>query len=100
MALFFDAEWFDARLAAAGLTRSVLAEALGLDDAQIAEVWKDQREVSAREVSVMAALLGATPRDIAHHAGISTPVPKDQGELDDIRARLERIERALDELKS
>lgn len=100
MALFFDAEWFDARLASAGLSRAVLAQALGIDEAQLAEIWKDQRELSARDVTVMAALLGASPEDVAKHAGISTPVPKHGGELDDIRARLDRIEKTLAELKA
>ncbi|HEY2070287.1 MAG TPA: helix-turn-helix transcriptional regulator [Rhizomicrobium sp.] len=100
MALFFDAEWFEARLAAAGLTRAVMAQALGLSEQQIAEVWKDQREISAREVSTMAALLGVSPEDVAKHAGISTPVPKPASELDDIRARLDRIEQTLAELKA
>jgi transcriptional regulator with XRE-family HTH domain len=100
MALFFDAEWFDARLATAGLTRGVLAQALGISEAQLAEVWKDQCELSARDVTVMAALLGASPEDVAKHAGISTPMPKQGGELDDIRARLDRIETTLAELKA
>ena len=100
MALFFDATWFDARLVRANLSRAVLAQALGIDDSQLADVWKDQRELSAHDVTVMAALLGASPQDVAKHAGISTPVPESANELDDIRARLERIERDLAALKA
>ncbi|MGA9794977.1 MAG: helix-turn-helix transcriptional regulator [Rhizomicrobium sp.] len=94
MALFFDAAWFDAKLAAAHLSRGDLARALGLGESQIAEMWKDQRELSAREVSLMAGLLGVTAEDVAAHAGISTPVPGA-----DLDARLARIERTLEELK-
>jgi plasmid maintenance system antidote protein VapI len=97
MALFFDTAWFDARLAATGLTRGHLAATLGLSDEQVAEIWKDQREISANEVAVLAALFGVTAQDIAQHAGISTPVPKAAA---DIEARLAKVERELAELKA
>jgi transcriptional regulator with XRE-family HTH domain len=102
MALFFDMAWFDARLAAAPLARSDVARALGLSEGEIAEVWKDQRELSARDVATLAALLAATPQEIAQHAGISTPVPKQQGapSLADLSARLERVEAELAQLKA
>ena len=35
MALFFDSDWFDARLAAAGLKRADVAAALGLGEIEI-----------------------------------------------------------------
>jgi transcriptional regulator with XRE-family HTH domain len=101
MALFFDAQWFDSRLTAAGLSRAIVAQALALSEQQVGEIWKDQRELSAREVATLAALLQATPQDIATHAGISTPLPKPaDSSLSDIAERLERIERALAELKA
>ncbi len=95
MALFFDSEWFDARLAACGLKRGDLGLALGLNDNETAEMWKDQREIDAGQVRVIAALLGVTPREVAAHAGISTPVPRDETE-----DRLARIERELQEIKA
>jgi hypothetical protein len=95
MALFFDSEWFDARLAASGLKRSDLATALGLSETEIAEVWKDQREIALGQVRVMAALLNASPQDVAKHAGVSTPVPRD-----DADTRLARIEAQLQEIKA
>jgi transcriptional regulator with XRE-family HTH domain len=102
MALFFDAAWFDARLAAAHLTRSDAARALGLSDGEIADVWKDQRELSARDVATLAALLAAPPREIAQRAGISTPVPKAQADISlaALSARLERVEADLARLKA
>ena len=75
MALFFDADWFDARLGERGLSRDLLAVAAGLSAAELAEVFKDQRELSAGQVAVFAELLGATAADVAAHAGVSTPVP-------------------------
>jgi transcriptional regulator with XRE-family HTH domain len=93
MALFFDSEWFDARLTHAGLKRADVAAALGLSEAEITALWKDQREVRAQDVRLLAALLGATPEEIASRAGISTPVPRDAGS--DLVARIVRLEREL-----
>jgi transcriptional regulator with XRE-family HTH domain len=100
MALFFDGEWFDARLAAAHLSRADVALALGVSDAALAEIWKDQRELSAADVSILAALLAVPPQDIATHAGISTPVPKAQPSLADLAARLEKVEAELAHLRA
>lgn len=75
MALFFDQSWFDERLAERSLSRGVLAAVAGISEADLALVWKDQRELSAREVAAFAELLGVSPAEIAHRAGISTPVP-------------------------
>jgi len=104
MALFFDSDWFDDRLAAVHLSRADLARALGVSEAGIAEIWKDQRELSVRDVSVIAALLGASAEDIATHAGISTPVPRPGDAADigraDLAERLDRVERMLIEIKA
>jgi len=100
MALFFDGGWFDARLAAAHLSRTDIARALGVSDEELGEMWKDQRELSAVHVSVLAALLATTPEEIAAHAGISTPVPKTQPTLADLTARLEKVEAELARLRA
>lgn len=99
MALFFDIEWFDGQLEAAHLARADVARALGLSEHEIAEVWKDQRELSARDVSILAALLAVSPEEIANHAGISTPVPAQAISLADLAARLARVEAELAALK-
>jgi transcriptional regulator with XRE-family HTH domain len=75
LALFFDADWFDARLGERGLSRAVLAAAAGLSEAGLAEVFKDQRELSAGQVAVFAELLGEPAAEVASRAGVSTPVP-------------------------
>lgn len=75
MALFFDADWFDERLAERGLSRGVLAAAASLSEAELVEVFKDQRELSAGQVAIFAELLGETAADVAARAGVSTPVP-------------------------
>lgn len=100
MALFFDKDWFDAALARANLTRQTLALALGLSDEEIAEVWKDQRELSARHVATMATLLAVPAAEVASRAGVSTPVPRSETSSGEIGERLARLERKLDALKA
>lgn len=100
MALFFDSAWFDRRLTSLGLSRADLGSALGLSEGELAEVWKDQRELKGRDVRIMAALLGCSPTDIAEHAGISTPVPKDDAATTNtVLQRLDQIDKTLSDLK-
>lgn len=108
MALFFDKDWFDAALLRAGLGRGDLARALGLSEHKLAEVWKDQRELSARDVAIIAALLAAPAGEVAERAGVSTPVPHERSAdaavlaetLADLGERLARVERTLAEVKA
>jgi hypothetical protein len=101
MALFFDKEWFDARLATAGLSRSDVATALGLSAIQIEDLWKDQREFKANDVRILAALIGAEPKEVAVRAGISTPVPSQgMGEPGAVAEQLTRIEALLTEIRA
>lgn len=95
MALFFDPDWFDAKLAERGLSRAVLAAVSGMSEADLALVFKDQRELSAAEVAAFAELLGASPAEIAEHAGISTPVP-----ADDPLERIAALERRMAALEA
>ena len=96
MALFFDAEWFDARLAERGLSRAVMAAAARLGEADLALVFKDQRELSAAEVAHFAELLGVEAAEVADRAGISTPVPG----RPDAEARLAALERRVAALEA
>lgn len=97
MALFFDAEWFDARLGERGLSRDAMAAVAGLSGADLALVFKDQREISAAEVAAFAELLGAEPAEVASRAGISTPVP---GQAADADARIAALERRVAALEA
>jgi transcriptional regulator with XRE-family HTH domain len=99
MALFFDGAWFDERLTRLGLSRATLAAALGLSQQEIVELWKDQRELSLRDVRIVAALLNASGEEVASRAGISTPAPPPaEPTLGEIAQRLARIEQVLAEL--
>ena len=95
MALFFDAPWYDARLAERGLSRALLAAVSGMSEAELALVFKDQREVSAAEVAVVAELLGVSPVEAAVRAGVSTPVPGT-----DPLARIAELERRVAALEA
>lgn len=95
MALFFDAEWFDARLGERGLSRDVLAAAAGLSAAELALAFKDQREISASEVAVFAELLGVAAAEVARRAGVSTPAPGQ-----DSAARIAALERRVAALEA
>jgi hypothetical protein len=103
MALFFDVEWFEARLADRGLTRAALGAAAGLGPEAVDLVFKDQRELSAAEVAAFAEMLGIGPHELADRAGVSTPAPRPAprpaaaggDRLARIEARLERIEALL-----
>jgi transcriptional regulator with XRE-family HTH domain len=104
MALFFDHAWFDARLKAAGMSRDDVAKLLKLSSEQVAELWKDQRELRAADVAALARVLQVGAAEVAKHAGISTPVPEESGDvsqrLSEMNERLTRIERMIVELKT
>lgn len=102
MALFFDAQWFDAALAERGLTRRVLAAAAGMSEADLALAYKDQRELSADEVGIFAEILGVSPAEIARQAGISTPVPGagPEGRIAALEKRVAALEAEIARLKA
>lgn len=102
MALFFDVEWFEARLAERGLTLAVLAAASGLSEGEITLAFKDQRELSAGEVARFAELLGVTPAELAARAGVSTPVPgqaKDDARIAALERRVAALEAQIARLR-
>jgi transcriptional regulator with XRE-family HTH domain len=104
MALFFDQAWFDAQLKARGATREDVARLLKLSDQEIAELWKDQRELAGADVLMLALFLGVPAAEVAKYAGVSTPLPEVGGDvqqrLQDMSDRLARIERMIVELKT
>ena len=101
MALFFDQDWFAARLVERGLSRTVLAAAAGMSEAELALAWKDQRELSAREVAIFAELLGVPAAEVAHRAGVSTPTPGGDplARIAALERRVEALEQALAALR-
>jgi hypothetical protein len=96
MTLFFDSDWFDGRLEERGLTRATLGAVCGIGEAEIALLFKDQRELRPREVTLFAELLGARPAEVAEHAGVSTRAPV----VDPIEARFKALEARIAALEA
>src|SRR5262245_33904209 len=69
MGIFFDHDWFDARLKAVGLTRNAIAQAAGMTIDEVEMVFKDQRELEGREVSAIARILRVDPSEVASRSG-------------------------------
>ena len=91
MALFFDAPWFDGKLAERGLSRSVLAAIAGLSEDQLILVFKDQMELSAGQVAAFAELLGVPAAEVTDRAGVSTPTPRASSRDAQIEALEQRL---------
>lgn len=99
MALFFDAAWYDERLTERGLSRVVLAAAAGMSEADLALAFKDQRELSVREVSVFAELLGVPIAEAASRAGVRPPPASEAQRIAALEARVAVLEAELARLK-
>jgi transcriptional regulator with XRE-family HTH domain len=108
MALFFDQQWFDERLKATGRTRDDVAAGLGLSRREVDEIWKDQREVTPSQVTMLARLLEVPAAEVVNRAGVATPMPLQPpagdaaliSRFDEIENRLTRIEHAIADLQS
>lgn len=97
MSLFFDAEWFDARLAERGLDRAALALAAGLERSDLHLVFTNERAATAPELAVFAGVLKADIVEVTLRAGIAM---RTAPEGDDPAARIDSIEARLDAIDS
>ncbi|PLR28961.1 DNA-binding protein [Caulobacter zeae] len=88
MALFFDHDWYDARLAQRGLDRPALAAAAGLSAADLELVFKDQREIAPAELAVFAEMIGVSWEEAARRAGVGAHAAP----VDPAAARIARLE--------
>ncbi|MFY8210332.1 MAG: DNA-binding protein [Caulobacter sp.] len=95
MALFFDAAWYDQRLAERGLTRGILAAVAGMSEGDLALAFKDQRELSMREINAFAELLGVSAAEAASRAGVRPAPPSDRDRIAALEARVAALEAEL-----
>ncbi|MBL8537803.1 MAG: hypothetical protein JNM59_10415 [Hyphomonadaceae bacterium] len=97
MSLFFDADWFDARLAARGLDRGALAAAAGLQRGELHRVFVNERAATPEELGAFATVLGADIVEVTLRSGIAA---RADGGAEDSAARIESIEARLDAIDS
>jgi hypothetical protein len=104
MSLFFDADWFDARLAERGLDRAALAVAAGLERIDLHGVFTNERAPTAEELSAFATVLAADLVEVTLRSGVATREPDaaaDAGDrIESIEARLDAIDNWLAEFEA
>ncbi|MBI3437759.1 MAG: helix-turn-helix transcriptional regulator [Proteobacteria bacterium] len=104
MSLFFDADWFDARLAERWLDRAALAACAGIDTSQLEQLFTNQRAPTAHELEAFAKLLSKDLVEVTLRAGVATRAEQ-QGEtssarIEDIEARLDAVDAWLQEFEA
>jgi len=104
MSLFFDADWFDARLAERWLDRAALAACAGVDASQLEQLFTNQRAPTAQELEAFAQLLSTDLVEVTLRAGVATRAAS-QGEtsstrIEDIEARLDAVDAWLQEFEA
>jgi len=97
MALFFDAAWFDARLADKGLDRNALAACAGLERSELHRLFIHERAPTAPELNAFAELLGADIMEVSLRCGVANPEAEP---VADPAARIENMEARLDEIEA
>ena len=105
MSLFFDAAWFDARLAERGLDRNALAASAGIERSELHSIFTNERAPSAQELQAFASFLGASLVEITLRAGVaSRTAPASDAppsaRIEDIEARLDAMDAWLAEFEA
>jgi hypothetical protein len=102
MSLFFDAEWFDARLAERTLDRGALADCARIERGELHRIYINQRSPTPGELAAFAQLLGADLVEVTLRAGIcerSAEAGDAAARIEDIEARLNAIDAFINELE-
>lgn len=104
MALFFDAAWFDARLADLKLDRAALAAAAGLTREDLVLIFTNEREANGAEMRAFADVLRTDLLEVSIRCGIAarntTPADADaNARLDHLDARLNAIDDWIDQFE-
>ncbi len=104
MSLFFDADWFDAKLAERGLDRAALAIALGMERTELHRIFTNERAPTGEELSAFATVLSTDLVEVTLRSGVATrtadPAAGAETRIDDIEARLDAIDNWLKEFEA
>jgi len=104
MSLFFDADWFDARLAERGLDRTALAVAAGLERTELHGLFTNERAPTAEELNTFATVLSADLVEVTLRSGVATrdadPAAGTGDRIESIEARLDAIDTWLKEFEA
>jgi DNA-binding Xre family transcriptional regulator len=104
MSLFFDAGWFDARLAERGLDRGALAASLGIERAELHLIFTNERAPRASELETIANVLQADIVAVTLRAGVAMREASPDADAGDrigsIEARLDAIDSWLAEFEA
>lgn len=105
MSLFFDAVWFDAKLAERGLDRAALAIAAGLERGELHAVFSNERAPTAVELEAFARVLQADLIEVTLKSGVAAreappPDADTSNRIEDIEARLDAIDTWLAEFEA
>jgi len=103
MSLFFDADWFDARLAERELDRGTLAASAGIDRSELHRIFTNERTARPEELRAFSSCLGADLVEVTLRSGVAVRdvVPSDDpvSRIESIEARLDAIDTWLDEFE-
>ena len=105
MSLFFDADWFDAKLAERGLDRAALAIAAGIERADLHGVFTNERAPTQSELETFATVLQADILEVMLRSGVATreapsPDAPPSDRIESIEARLDAIDSWLAEFEA
>lgn len=104
MALFFDAAWFDQRLASRGTDRIGLAVATGIDRGELHSIFSNERSPTIEELREFARVLGTDLLEVTIRSGVavreSAPGAAPEDRIESIEARLDAIDNWLAEFEA
>jgi hypothetical protein len=105
MSLFFDADWFDARLAERWLDRNALAACARIDANELERLFTNERAPTGQELQAFATLLSTDLVEVTLRAGVATRAEATHGEtasarIEDIEARLDAVDAWLEEFEA
>jgi hypothetical protein len=104
MALFFDSDWFDRRLAARGIDRAGLALAAGVERGELHRIFTNERAPTVEEMAEFARVLETDVLEITIRCGVAVrQSASDAGageRIESIEARLDAIDTWLAEFEA